>query len=109
MDSIFIPEREPDSSRGEASEPVSPAAGEEDCLPLDDAAQLQGREGVVLVDVTVLPDGSVGSVHLASDAGYPRLGAAALAKVKLATFKPALVNGSPVVGYIRIPYPFMLE
>lgn len=81
-------------------------------LPIPDypyESQRRGEQGVVIVDVEVLPDGRVGAVHIASDAGYPRLGAAAAEKVKLATFEPARVNGTPVVGHIRIPYRFTLQ
>jgi protein TonB len=81
-------------------------------LPIPDypsESQRRGEQGLVIVDVEVLPDGRVGSVHVASDAGYPRLGYAAAQKIKLATFEPAKVNGRPVVGHIRIPYRFTLQ
>lgn len=69
----------------------------------------RGEQGMVVVDVEVLPDGSAGVVRIASDAGYPRLGKAAAERVKLATFEPARADGRPVVGHIRIPYRFMLQ
>ena len=81
-------------------------------LPIPDyptESQRRGEQGEVIVDVEVLQDGRVGAVHVASDAGYPRLGAAAAEKVKLATFEPARLNGRPVVGHIRIPYLFTLQ
>jgi TonB family protein len=81
-------------------------------LPIPDypyESQRRGEQGLIVVDVEVLIDGKVGTVCIASDAGYPRLAAAAVAKVKLATFEPARIDGRPVVGHIRIPYRFTLQ
>jgi TonB family protein len=81
-------------------------------LPIPDypfESQRRGEQGLVVVDVEVLPDGRVGAVRVDSDAGYPRLGRAAAEKVKLATFVPARIDGRAVIGHIRIPYRFTLE
>jgi TonB family protein len=69
----------------------------------------RGEEGTVVVDVEVLASGSVGTIHIVSDAGYPRLGAAAAEKLKLAVFEPARQSGKAVVGHLLIPYRFTLE
>jgi protein TonB len=81
-------------------------------LPIPDypaESRLRGEEGVVMIDVEVLSDGTVGSVRIISDAGHPRLAMAAAEAIKSATFEPARVDGKPVVGHILIPYRFMLE
>jgi TonB family protein len=81
-------------------------------LPIPDyppESRRRGEEGVVVVDVEVLPDGSVGVIRVVSDSGHPRLAAAAVEKLKTASFEPALQDGKRVVGHILIPYRFTLE
>ena len=81
-------------------------------LPIPDypaESRRRGEEGVVLVDVEVRADGSVGSVRVVSDAGYPRLGMAAADKLRTAIFEPARRDGKPVVGHVLIPYRFTLD
>ena len=72
-------------------------------------SQRRGEQGLVIIDVEVLPDGRVGAIRVADDAGYPRLVSAAAEKVKLASFEPARINGRPAVAHIRIPYRFTLQ
>jgi protein TonB len=81
-------------------------------LPIPDypaESRRRGEEGTVVIDVEVMADGSVGSVRVVSDAGHARLAAAAVEKVKTATFGPARQDGKPVVGHILIPYRFTLR
>jgi protein TonB len=81
-------------------------------LPIPDyptESRRRGEEGMVVVDVEVLPNGSVGSIRVVSDAGHPRLGTAAVEKLKFAAFEPAREDGRAVVGHILIPYRFTLD
>jgi TonB family protein len=70
-----------------------------------------GIQGVVLLDVEVLPDGKVGEVKvlkslLSSEGGLDDMAKAA---VKGWIFKPALFNKKPIAAHVNIPIPFALK
>ncbi len=68
-----------------------------------------GEEGLVLLEVEVLPDGRAGRIRVLNDAGYPRLVQAAIAAVREAHFTPATRNGRSVSTWVQIPFEFTLN
>ena len=68
-----------------------------------------GEEGVVLLEVEVLPDGRAGRVRILQAPPYPRLVDAATEAVRKAEFKPAMSQGVPVSALIEIPIRFRLD
>jgi len=69
----------------------------------------KGEEGLVLLEVEVMPDGSVGLVRVLTDPGYPRLTNAAIAAVNEAIFEPAISGCRPVRAVVKIPFKFVLR
>ena len=67
------------------------------------------EEGLVEVNVQVLPDGTVGAVRVITDPGYPRLVQSAVAAARKARFDPALRDGHPVIASLIVPYRFILR
>jgi protein TonB len=67
------------------------------------------EEGVVRVEVEILPDGSIGQVKVLSDPGFPRLVDAALAAVRKSRFTPAYEGDHPVRATVRFPFIFSLR
>jgi len=68
-----------------------------------------GEEGVVLLEVEVLPDGRAGRVRILQAPPYPRLVDAAIEAVRKAEFKPTMARGLPVSAMIEIPIRFRLD
>ncbi len=70
-----------------------------------------GIQGVVVLDVEVLNDGTVGEIQvmksLLSEKGA--LDDTAVAAVKNWIFKPAMLNKKPVTSHVNIPIPFQLK
>jgi periplasmic protein TonB len=69
----------------------------------------RGEEGLVMLQVEVLADGSVGHIAVLRDAGYERLTNAAISAARKGRFKPATRNGRPVRDKVRIPFRFVLR
>ncbi|MFQ5463556.1 MAG: energy transducer TonB [Phycisphaerae bacterium] len=69
----------------------------------------QGEEGLVLLQVEVLADGTVGDVVVLRDAGFRRLTEAAIAAVRKGRFQPATRDGRPIRATVRIPFRFVLK
>ncbi len=69
----------------------------------------RGEEGLVLLQVEVLPDGSVGEIIVLEDAGFRRLTQAAISAVRKGRFKPATRDGHPTKDTVRIPFRFILR
>ncbi len=68
----------------------------------------RGEEGLVLLHVTVDPDGRPRNIEVISDPGFPRLVDAARDAVQRARFRPAMRHGQPVPGAVRVPIRFRL-
>lgn len=68
-----------------------------------------GEEGVVLLEVEVLPDGRAGKVRVLQAPAYPRLVDAALQAIRRATFKPATLEGAAVASVVEVPIRFRLD
>jgi protein TonB len=82
-------------------------------LPLPEyppESERRREEGLVTLNVEVLPDGSVGVVKLVGDAGYHRLGEAAIEAMHRARkFDPATLGGLPVTGHLILQFQFELK
>ncbi len=69
----------------------------------------RGQEGVVVLRVRVLADGSVGAVEIVKSSGVAPLDAEALRAMKRARFRPARRDGEPVVAWVTQPVRFALR
>jgi protein TonB len=72
-------------------------------------ARSRGHEGRVLIRVSVLGDGRVGSATVAKSSGHGSLDRAALKAVRRWRFKPALRAGRPVAATLTVPVVFRLK
>lgn len=71
------------------------------------ASAIPGREqGAVIMNVSVLDDGTVKKVMLAKSSGYADLDSAAVNAVMHWKFRPALENGEPVDGETAVQIAF---
>lgn len=68
----------------------------------------QGWEGVVLLNVLVLPDGTPGKIELDKSSGRKTLDEAAIAAVKGWRFAPAKRGTTPVEGWVSVPIEFKI-
>ncbi len=67
------------------------------------------QEGVVVLRVRVLADGSVGAVEIEESSGVAPLDAEAIRAMKRARFRPARRDGEPVVAWVTQPVRFTLR
>lgn len=72
-----------------------------------EGARVTGREGRVVLAVTVQADGSIGAVEVAGSSGEA-LDAAALAAIRQWSFAPATRDGVAVAAKIQVPFEFAL-
>ena len=72
-----------------------------------EGARATGREGRVVLAVTVEADGSVGAVELMASSG-DELDAAAIAAIRQWSFAPATRDGVAVAARIQVPFEFVL-
>lgn len=72
-------------------------------------SRARGEQGVVVLEVEVLPDGGVGTVRVLEEPGYPRLTSAAIDAVRAARFEPAINHGRPVRSIVKVPFTFVLR
>ena len=73
------------------------------------AAREAGWEGTTVLQVLVLPNGTVGSVTLHKTSGYAVLDEAALTAVKTWRFVPAMDGSFPLRSVVRLPIRFDLK
>ncbi|HVT90132.1 MAG TPA: energy transducer TonB [Tepidisphaeraceae bacterium] len=79
-------------------------------IPEYPAESLRRKEaGIVLVEVEVKTDGTAGEISVINEPGFPKLVEAVQASLKQASFEPAMLDGKPVVGRLRIPFRFVLQ
>jgi protein TonB len=72
-------------------------------------ARKMNQEGVVILSVEVLTDGSAGDVRVATSSGIRLLDKAAMEAVKAWNFKPAKKDGVLYVQRLRVPIIFSLS
>jgi protein TonB len=73
------------------------------------AAREAGWEGTTVLQIVVLPDGTVGSLTLLKTSGHAVLDEAALASVKTWRFIPARDGNFPIRSVVRLPIRFDLK
>jgi len=73
-----------------------------------EAARAEGREGTVLLKVTVLPTGKVGEAITERSSGHADLDRSAVEAVMKWTFVPARRGENPVMASVRIPVTFKI-
>lgn len=68
-----------------------------------------GEEGVVILDLYVLPDGKVGDARVRTSSGFPRLDEAAVKEAKRRwKFIPGTRNGAPEAAWMQLKVRFQL-
>jgi protein TonB len=67
------------------------------------------EEGMVKLDLEILPDGTVGRIAIVDDGGYSRLAAASVTAARAAHFEPGTYDGRPCVCHLIVPYRFTLR
>jgi protein TonB len=77
--------------------------------PYPATARRRGWEGKVLLRVEVSASGNVLNVEIEKSSGYAILDEAAQQAVYRWQFKPALQNGRPVAGQVKVPIHFNLK
>lgn len=93
------------SATGE-SRPPRPVAGMTPSPRYPPAELRRGRGGTVMLRVDVGPDGVPTTVTVAESSRSRALDRAAIDAVRGWRFEPALVNGQPVSGTVRVPIEF---
>jgi len=71
-------------------------------------ARQEGYEGLVVLSVEILEDGSTGKVEVETSSGYLLLDQSAISAVRTWKFTPATVYGSPIKSTIKLPIRFRL-
>lgn len=69
----------------------------------------EGKEGMVVLVVDINAQGVVTDAKVVRSSGDARLDQAALSVVPKWTFNPAMENGKPVVGQVRVPIEFTMH
>lgn len=77
--------------------------------PYPTAAVRMGYQGLVLLDIEVLADGSVGDVQLLKSSGFKILDNAAMQAVKMWRFRPGRRLGQPVTAHATVPIRYTFE
>lgn len=102
--------------------PAGPTEGPPLTQPRSDASHLSnpapryptlsrrfGEQGRVLLDVYILPDGTVGEIRLNTSSGFARLDEAALTAVRVWRFVPARRGDEPIPYWYVQPVTFSLD
>ena len=74
-----------------------------------DAAKKDGRQGTVLVDCVVLPNGTIGQTQVTNSSKDIALDRAAVAAAKQYRFNPGMKDGVPVRVKVPIEFTFTLR
>ncbi len=96
---------EPAAPTGASSQP-QPIAGQTPAPRYPATALRRGESGTVLVKADIGVDGIPSQVDVATSSGSRQLDRAALDAVKRWRFRPALENGQPTTGTVRVPIQF---
>ena len=99
-----------DGTGGDGSGGARVAYGSNPLPPYPLVARRLGKEGVVLLDVLVAPDGHAADVRIARSSGFAALDDSALTTVRDHwRFIPARHDGEPVASRVTVPIRFRLE
>lgn len=74
-----------------------------------DSARRAGVQGVTLLKVRVLENGSVGETFVERSAGHPDLDRSAAEAVKRWRFEPARRGSEPIAVWVLLPVRFQLQ
>jgi protein TonB len=69
----------------------------------------RGIEGTVLLNIEILPNGSVGEIRVLQSAGYASFDNSAIEAVRQWHFNSAIKSGIPVSSWIKLPVKFTLQ
>jgi protein TonB len=72
-------------------------------------ARRRGWQGTVLLDLELLPNGTIGKIKVAISSGYPPLDAAARKAVGKWRHIPVQRNGTPITKQANLPIHFRLD
>lgn len=72
-------------------------------------ARSRGYQGRTILEIFVLPDGTVDHVRIKQSSGHDILDRAALEAVKRWRFRPAKRNGRPISATLVVPVTFRLN
>lgn len=73
------------------------------------SARKRGLQGVVVLSVTVAPDGSVAEISIHQSSGHKVLDRSAIKTIKNWYFSPARLGDKPVVARLQVPIRFQLN
>lgn len=112
-ETVKIVEEEKPPEKGPAKEvktlPAVPRYSENPPPAYPSIARRRGYEGVVMLSVEVLADGSVGELRIKGTSGHSILDRAAVKAVKKWKFKPAFREEVPVPMWVEIPVRFIIK
>jgi TonB family protein len=86
---------------------ADPALGAHRAVYTPIAVRLR-QEGDVLIQLQVLPDGSVGDARILKSSGSSQLDAGALVSAGYWRYRPAMHNGMPVAANVKVNVRFKL-
>jgi len=89
--------------------PAAPRYSENSPPSYPSIARRRGYEGVVMLSVKVMADGSVGELRIKETSGRSILDRAAVKAVKKWKFKPAFREDVPVPMWVEIPVRFVIK
>jgi protein TonB len=72
-------------------------------------ARRRGHEGIVVLEVKVLKDGTVGDLRVHASSGHAVLDQAAVKSVRKWLFEPGLQGDQKVDMWVRVPIRFEIE
>ncbi len=104
------PANGPGTGSGDGTGGARPAYGTNPLPPYPLIARRLGREGVVLLDVLVSPDGRAADVRILHSSGFAPLDNSAATTVRERwRFVPARRGDTPVASRVTVPIRFRLD
>jgi protein TonB len=89
--------------------PADPRYSENPPPPYPPIARRRGYEGVVMLSVQVLADGTVGELKIKDTSGHSMLDRAAVKAVRRWKFKPAFRGNVPIPMWVDVPVRFVIK
>lgn len=102
-------EPEPEPVRRVETLPAVPRYRENPPPRYPAVARKRGYQGMVMLFVEVLADGTVGGLKIKETSGHAMLDRAAVKTVKKWKFKPAFREGIPLSMWVEVPIRFVIE
>jgi len=95
------------SNIDEPPEPVGGLEAIQAVLRMPEEVWKRNKEGWVVVEATINPNGRVASTKVVESSGFPGMDSEALIAVARVAWKPALKRGKPVIATVHVPVAFM--